>query len=372
MRLFLGLALVLSSITARVMAGTPAQAPSMVAAESAAPPLSVWRLDTSLAGEHLQSGLKCPTKMGDYTRTNLTVFDHLGLDVSCNYAAAHRDITLYLTRRTTTTLDAAMAEAQSELLQLGSARHPSLISQPTGEDQGLTWTGKIYAEDAGVHSLIWMADLHGWTLEYRATYPATQEASITPEISAMNAQVLVSAGHKLGQCAKASAPQRTGRRITDRKTLESASLLAALLGSTAEAMARDKPTIVVASDSVWCVENRMETDAGPAIYWREVNADGSDGGSDKVTGFSDTPPPYLEVTADELASVMREGKTKHGQWNATLIDGEQSWIFAHFDGRPSPQTLSGLWSDIQTGKATSLIGFKLEGKNTTIQMPSPK
>ena len=36
-----------------------------------------------------------------------------------------------------------MAGAKNELLQVGSARHPRLISQTTGEDQGLTWISTL-------------------------------------------------------------------------------------------------------------------------------------------------------------------------------------------------------------------------------------
>src|SRR5580704_19085749 len=131
MRLFVLTALVVAVFATAAAADTPPPAASDATAAPARPtPRSIWRLDEAGAAEHLQTGLSCPARVGEFDRTQLVNYDALGFDVDCNYARADgADITVYLTRRSGTTAADAVTEAKRELLIVRAARHPALISE---------------------------------------------------------------------------------------------------------------------------------------------------------------------------------------------------------------------------------------------------
>lgn len=180
-------------------------APSAKPPESAAPPLTVWRPVGGGGLEHVQSGVVCPSRIDAYRRTDAAIFDRFGLDVGCNYSRSDAAVTLYLTRREPggEGLDAAMAEAKKELLEAGAAHHPVVIAENRLSENGLDWTTVVYREDGEKHTAIWIADLSGWTFEFRATYPAADDLPMGALIGRIATQVRTTAGTHLALCARA-------------------------------------------------------------------------------------------------------------------------------------------------------------------------
>lgn len=340
----------------------PVSAPSGPPAQ----PLSVWRPLGHGDMEHVQSGLVCPGTTGGYRQSGLIMYDQLGLDVSCNYGAQPHDITVYMTRRDTGEIDPLFAAAQRDLLSVGAERHPRLIARSRPDIGGWTWITALYGEDGDIHSAIWMADLHGWTLEYRATYPAALETQVSADLAAITTWVQSSAGARLDRCAKSTPPTRDGVRVADKKTLDNNAMMTAVLGAAGQAMAQDgKGT--PAGATTFCLEKTILDQPHRMQFWRGVADDGSAAPADQISGLTTGPPPILRIESDALASLVEKSST--AQWTATMNEGGQTSVYAYFQGRPSPQTVAALFSDILADKAKPLIGYSAHGKTINISMP---
>jgi len=336
-----------------------------------APPVSVFRGHQAGTLEHLQSGLVCPARIGEYRRIEATVFDKFGLDVSCGYHTGTVVITLYLTRRTGTGVDAALAEAKRELLQFGADRHPQSISELRSTNGGRDWVTVLYGEDGDIHSAIWLADLDGWTLEYRATYPAVDETRVTADIAKITAIVEESAGARLALCSASPPPARRALPILDRRNLQQSSMMTSILGGAVLAEARDGKATATAP-LMWCLEGPILKNNHHMLFWRAVDPKGTDARSDRITLATDGPPPTLDIAPDSLASLVEglaKASDKPPRWIATLRQGDETLIFGYFDGRPSSDSVADLFENILAGKAKPAGGFGAEGKNITIVVP---
>jgi hypothetical protein len=246
-------------------------------------PLSIWRPVGDGGQEHLQSGLLCPLAFAGYSRTQIDLYDHAGLDVSCNFAIGHRDITVYLTRRSDSTIEDAMAEAKRELFQVRAALEPKPISETRPSVGGIAWDTALYSLNGGFRTAIWMADLDGWTLEYRASYPDGDEDQVLADIATLTAIVQKSAGARLDLCHRSPVPTRTGQVVTEPKALSQAAMMTALLGGgELAAAAAGKPAAKVA-DVTWCVEQAIPHGSSPLLYWRGVDQNGVDALTDRLT-----------------------------------------------------------------------------------------
>jgi hypothetical protein len=343
-----------------------------------APPLSVWRPAGSGAYEHLQSGLTCPAKYTGYRRIDVVVFDPYGLDVGCNYSGGSAAITYYLTRRGPGgSLDADMAQARRELMQAGAVRHAQLVSETRYAQDGLSWSVALYSEDGGHHSGVWVADLDGWTFEFRATYPAEHEASVLSDIRVISAAVQASAGARLALCAKAAPVQRPGAVVTDKDALQSAAMMTSLLGAAAQGAVKDGRGAVSEAPVVWCVERAQEKDGYPLLFWRGLNPDGTDARLDQASLVRQGPPVILSLAPDSLASLVEaeadkskgKGGDKAARWTATLTQGQRVIIFAYYTDRPPVETVLEGFAAILAGKAKAVGGYSVSGKNITIEMP---
>jgi hypothetical protein len=332
-------------------------------------PQSIWRFDKAKAAEHLQSGLVCPPILRDYARNQLALYDRFGLDVSCNYAGADKDLTVYVTRRRTSGVDEDLAEAKRELLEVRAERHPKLISETRTSKDGLDWVTTMYAEDGGVHSGIWMADLKGWTLEYRATYRTPLESAVMTDIAALTDTVRKSAGVRTALCAKSSAPVRQGRAITDKDGLQHAAMLGSLVGGAAGLENEKSPKDVVTL--TWCPEQSVERSNASYLFWRGVADDGSDARADRITAMTVGSPPVLDITFDPLLNLVDEdkGKPAADRWSASMRQGGKTWIYGYYEGRPSPDVVTALFADILSGKAKPLAGYGAEGNSLNITLP---
>ncbi len=336
-------------------------------------PLSVWRTDDAGAVEHLQSGLTCPQTLAGYARGRIMLFDGYGLDVGCNYGRGKTLITLYLTRRTGAGVDAALTQAKRELLQMSAERRPQLISENRSREADLDWVTTLYSEDGGLHSGIWMADLDGWTLEYRVTYPATDDATVTADLKPFTAMIQKSAGARLGLCARSQPPQRRGAAVSDRKELEKSVAMSGLLGAAAIGATLDAATnekTGATTPTTWCVEAPVEKADYHMLFWRGVDASGADVRSDRISVMSDVLPPTLVIAPDGLPGLANDAsKTKPPRWIATLEDDDRVLIFGYFNGRPAPAAVSDLFGDILANKAKPIGGYSVKDKNVTIIMP---
>jgi hypothetical protein len=371
--------LVFSLAASAVLADTPPASPPQAAPQASAPqtpPLSIWVPEKD-GYRHLQSGLVCPASLLGYRRTETSFFDDYGLDVGCNYAGHGRGITLYLTHRTGPGLDAAMTEAKRELLQFGADKHPQVIGDKTEAANGLNWTVALYGEDGGARSGIWIADLDGWTLEYRATYPAADEDATVADLAAITDVVKTSAGPTLDACAKSQTPQRRGTLITDAKANGDAAMMSSLFGGAALAAAKDPKSkdTVKEEPLFWCPEAPLKSVSGEMLFWRAVKADGSDGLSDQIGLMTQDEPPVMVIAANSMGALLQAvdkknaGKDPELHWVATLTTHGQVLIFGYFNDRPSPDHVIELFDQVLSGKAKALGGYSVNGKNINITVP---
>ena len=342
----------------------------------AAPPPSVWQSPMWGDMEHLQSGLLCPSHFGDYHRDSAMVFDAFGLDVGCDYRTRNSAITLYLTRRSGSGLDAALAEAESEVMKFGAAKHPQALGRTRLTAAGLDWTTTLYAEDGGLRSSIWLADLNGWTLEYRATYAIAQAARVRADLEQMTANVESSAGAHLALCARSAVPARDGLIVTDAAEISSAALTTSLDGGGAMAAAHDGKARREPAP-VWCADQPVARDGFHLLFWRAVDAaTGADAHADRITIIDNTarPAPVLQVAADSLGDLANNargrGDGKPQRWAATITTPEHVLILGYFHGRPSAVTVASLYSDILTGKAKAVGSYSASGKDIVINVPA--
>ena len=342
---------------------------------SPASPPGVWRETVVGELDNPQSGLRCPFRIGDYYRNATVVFDHYGLDVGCDYRRRGSAITLYLTRRAGTGLDAALATSESEILKFGAERHPKPLGRTRMTVAGLNWTTAAFDEDGGLRSSIWLADLNGWTLEYRSTYAVAEEARVRADLEQMSVRVEASAGARLALCAKAPSPRRSGALITETDVIDSATLSTSLAGGDAMAAvlsgkAKPKPA------PVWCADAPAEQGGFHLMVWRAVDAtSGADAQADQVTIIDATtrPAPVMQVVPDTLKDVATDANGavdgRLPRWVATIANADHVMILGYFYGRPSAEAVSKLYRDILSGKAKALGSYSASGKDITIAMP---
>lgn len=365
----LALALILGSLGGPAMATTPSVAEPAPA--TPAPPQSVWKASDRDGLVHLQSGLSCPSEYAGFRRTDAQLFDGLGFDVGCNYAAPGIALTVYIFRREGNSVAAAMAQAKEEYLTVGADRHPTPVAEATVSDGGLSWSTALYSEDGDLRSGTWVAGLQDWTILYRVTYRTTAEGSATAGMSEMSKLVQASAAAQLSRCAKSPLPKRDGARVTSAKAIQEAAMMTSILGgamlsAAADGANEDSSTV---QEVTWCAEAPIQIDSYRMIYWRAVQADGEDAGLDRVTLVSNGPPPTLGLAADGLAGLIG-GKSGPVQWAATASNGSGVAIYAYFKSRPSPTSVAALFADILSGKAKAVGGYAVDGKSISIGVPS--
>jgi hypothetical protein len=265
-----------------------------------------------------------------------------------------------------------MAEAKRELEQFGGARHPQFVSETKSKGDGLDWTTATYTEDGGLRDEIWIADLSGWTLEYRTTYAAADEPQVTDEIKAFAAAVRASAGARLQTCAKAPPAERHATPVTDQAEIDSASMMTSILGGVG-GVAADRQSSQPLPAPTMCVEQTGRYENIPLVFWRSLAADGSDQLLDEVTTVSSGAPMTVSFAGGGLSGLINSlagGKPdKPMQWTATFDRQGQTLIFGYFSGRPSVDQMGDLVAGMLTGKIKPVGGYAAKGNAVTIFMP---
>jgi hypothetical protein len=269
------------------------------------------------------------------------------------------------------TIEDAATEARREFLQARATWHPQLVSETHPTDGGLTWDLTVYADDGGQRDGIWIADLDGWVLEYRATYRGDAEAQVVADVSAMTAAVEATAGAQLGLCAKSPVPRRTGQLITDAKGGDARAMMTAILGATA-IVAAGKPGETAAQPLTWCAEQPLKAGDAPALFWRGVKPDGSDAETDRVTLMTVGPPPTITVDNDPLAAVVEHERGDKPTWVARVASPDNTRVYGYFTGRPPPETLVALFANVVAGKAKPLTSYGVKGTSITIGVAPSK
>jgi hypothetical protein len=264
-----------------------------------------------------------------------------------------------------------MAEAKREFETARAAEHPQPLSDHAGAGAGLDWMVALYAIDGGLREGIWIADLNGWTLEYRATYHVEDERAALADLEAFTDLARKSAGARLSLCAKSASPDRTGHAIKNRKDITDGAMMASILGGAAlagvskEGESLERPLI-------WCVERSVETKGHPMLFWRAIDSDGQDANRDRLSGMTQGPAPVLDLGPDggAMGAILNSLGGGKERWSATMQVDEQTLIFAFYDGRPPAESVSDLFANILGGRAKAVGGFSADGKKITIVTPS--
>lgn len=320
-------------------------------------PLSIWRAD----GTHLQSTLTCPAKVGKFERITLTPFDNFGFDVGCNFDyRGEARITLYLTRRKGGSLADDLEIAKSALKQ--NMTSAQLIDGATAAPTGLPFTGSIYAVSGSIRTAVWVAEVSGWTMKFRATYRTENEAEVIATMTSLAENTKKTAATHLAACAAAPAVTRDGKEIADKDRIMTLSLMAGILDATAE-------TKGVKPAEQWCAEESAGDQETPMLFWRNIAA-GNAGPVDRMSLMTMGEPPMLLSTGNPTASLIEEdsGKGKGLIHQLTEKRGTTTYVFTYFEGRPSASTLTPLAKDIFLGKRNPVSSY--DSKSNTITVPS--
>jgi hypothetical protein len=345
----------------------PSSSATATAREVARVPRSVWSSGADDLQISPQSGLQCPAQLGGYRRSDVHAYDGAGLDIHCNYLAAGREITVYMTRLNGADLRAVYDGAKASLLKVGDRAHPRLLDEGERRDEGFTWMMALYGEDDDVHSSLWMAQMDGWMVQYRATYRGEDDAHMAAELSAFSRQVRASAGAHLDLCAKSTAETGKGRRVAG-KDASADAMMSGILMAGAQAAVEDGKGKPVAPPT-WCFDRVLDVGPHGFVEWRAVNADGGDGRAMHITPMTIGDPPVLEIALDPLAALIDAETGKSPRWTATMNRGSKTWVFAFYDGRPDPADAARLMDDILAGKVHALSSYDVDGRAITLSLP---
>jgi len=369
MRLILLGALAAACWTSSALAhGLTAQPPP----ETQAPSLSVWRLGRDGDAEHMQSGLACPALFRGYKRVDLHVYDGFGLDVSCNYTAPGVILTVYMTRRSgAADVDEAMVEARREFVTGRAEWHPQPFSDTRRTDGAVAWHVLVFGDDQGRDG-IWIADLDGWTLEYRITNTVAVDSRAQADMAAMTELVARSAGARLDLCAKSPPPSRHGVPIKDDKDRGATAMMSAITMAAASNGVDGGKTNPPPMPVTWCVEQPVPGAPADLLFWRGVHDDGTDAGTDELTAMAKGPPLALMVANDPTTALIQNELGRPPRWTASMANTEQTSFYGYFTDRPSPEALAALFQAIIAGKAHPLSGYSAKGRSITIDVPSDK
>jgi hypothetical protein len=246
-----------------------------------------------------------------------------------------------------------------------------LVSESHKTVAGLDFDVTLYDVHVG-RDTIWMADLDGWTLEYRLTYNADLEAQALADVTAMTEQVEATAGRRLDACAKSSAPpDRTGVVAP----LDDHSQADALMTAIAAASAFDKKSRGEASTPprpiLWCPDKSASAGELGLLFWRGVYEDGSDAGADKVTATTTAEPVALVAASDPGMALIDQQLNRPKRWQATVSDASGAKrLYGFFTARPTLQALGALYVAILRGQAHALSGFDPSSHKITISAPA--
>jgi hypothetical protein len=335
---------------------------------SAEAPKSIWRIEASGDGTHLQSTLVCPASLSTFERSALIPFDGFGLDVGCNFdSPTVGRVTIYLTRRSGQALADDFAGAQAAI-KVSMPDATPLAGVAPSPNVGLNFTSALYVRGDGRRTGVWVADVSGWTLKFRATYDADRQTETLAAMTALTERAQLTAGVHLAACAAAPAGERTGTRIADADLVMQLSLIASV-SEAAGSESINAPPVV----ERWCAEEAVREREAPLLLWRNIAGEGADGPVDRLSLMTVDVPPMWLVSANAMANMLVD---KNGGESAPIIHqlterrGDVAAIFAFFRGRPGLALLAPLVRDIVLGKTHPVVTY--DTKTNTVTVPMQK
>ncbi len=196
---------------------------------------------------------------------------------------------------------------------------------------------------------VWVKNLSGWALKYRATYEdAHQEATF-------DAMSKLSDLAHLSACALTERPIRQGSQIEDTDILLALALLAgAQMLNTEGAEAEFAASYDGESPPVWCVEDTLAIDGKGFLLWRNIASDGKNGPSDRVTATSLNESPALEVIVDPGVTAFhhaQEGASLDSTvFTLAIRSGNVFEAYGFFVDRPDWATLGAFADSVFSGR----------------------
>jgi hypothetical protein len=328
---------------------------------------SIWRVDNSGGAIHAQSTLTCPARIGAFEGGKATVHDSFGLDVSCSFDLPDAArITVFLTKRTSQSLQDDFNATRAAI----AAHKPDrdLSEQEAEKLNGPTTllSASYDLDDGDAATAVWMADLAGWTVKYRAFYVDSARAQTIEALQKLLALVQTTADAHLAACAAAPPIARNGTPIVDRELARRLSLIAGMSEQAGTENLTPSPP-----RERWCVEAKVDNREAPMLFWRNVANDGADGTTDRLTLMTEEEPPTWLVSANAAANMLVDAKDGPGPLIHQLTEPRNGkvFMFAYYRGRPSLATLAPLVRSIIAGQTKPIARY--DPATNTVTLPKP-
>jgi len=227
------------------------------------------------------------------------------------------------------------------------------------------WLEAHYVQkDLMYDSGIWMTDLAGWTLFFRATYPTTRKSEAIAAMAVLAESVVSEVLPHLTNCAIAPEPGGNGKEITDVTLLMATVLTSAGLANIGK-MQTETP--------LWCATTGSEIDGVPILIWQ--NAASSAASPLLATVTSLEKSPSFELTSNPLVTAVVGGAHKEFKgpiYMLTVVGEKDVRLYAVFDGRPSYQELGQIVANVLLGKKNPFASYDAGGKHVTINTGTSK
>jgi hypothetical protein len=346
-------------------AQTPPQAPSQPASTSAAqtaaaagvntsPPRTVFDIDLDGSAIHLQSGLVCPAATQGWARNSTIQYDKPGFDVSCGYRSpGGSEITIYVSRRSPTTLNQAFENAKHIIPKARPNTNPR--DGTADAPRGFDWLKAGFEMQEGeLWSDVFFAPLADWTFEVRVTYKPADLPAVNAVFADLAARVARTAGRQLTACEAAAKPERAGKRITDEDEIRAYSVSAAAQALAVMAAGRAKEN--------WCPEGNTSGGSTTSDYWRIAKVDPKAPALDRLMGVDNDTRLVVASDSGATATAAKNG-TPHQVYDVLLERKDDVILVGLYDGRPAPGDLVQLLAMPRLGiyasvnKANSNITF---------------
>ncbi len=326
---------------------------------------SIWHVDAAGNATHTQSTLVCPARVGNFEGGNATVHDGFGLDVSCSFdlPKAAR-ITVFLTKRSGHSLrgDFDATRAAIAVHRPDQALSEKMADTLSGPPTFLSASYEL--DDGNAASGVWMADLSGWTLKYRAFFLENAHSETLEALAKLTEQVRTTAAVHLAACAAAQPVARSGVQIVDRELTRRLSLIAGM-----SEQAGDENVTPLPKRERWCVEDKIDAREAPMLYWRNVANTGADGPVDRLTLMTEEEPPTWIISANATASMLVDARDGPGALIHQLTEPRDGkvFMFTYYRGRPSLATLKPQVRSIIQGSIRPVA--KYDPKTNTVTLP---
>jgi hypothetical protein len=289
-------------------------------AQTPTAPQGIWLRTQDGGAVHQQSKLACPALARGFRLTEVIANDRFGLDVGCSYESADADrIALSFTRTRGDYGFAANLEVSAFSVYFENAAIQTAREELPQFEPQQTWLGAFYRYgETSRRTGVWLTDLLGWTLKYRADFDVARQPEMLATLLALTAKARASTGPHLARCAALPSPERNGVRISDAMRVK------ALAGAAGTAMARPP------AGAVWCAEQGINDAMGPFLYLREAS-----NGRDRLAWVAIDDPPVFDIVLqapsqqDGAAAVYRLESPFEGR----------ILIFGFFEGRPAVELL---------------------------------